>query len=175
MKGLQKMAYVNRAAVEPIIELLEKHYPGVFFVDPKRRVPIGVTVDDLVNDAFPVHRSLLEQTLEWYYSHVGIAYKTTAGSPVYNLKGKITGTVTEAAQYEAQKKLKAFHDKVNAQRNTLDTANNTRSEIRIVEKEIPPKIAPELVPLYEAMMGINPMFLGAGEGNRTLVISLEGW
>jgi hypothetical protein len=76
--------------------MLEEHYPGVFFADPRRRVPISVSVEDLIADGFPAARSLLEQTLDWYYQHVGIAYRTTIGSPVYNLQAKIIGKVTES-------------------------------------------------------------------------------
>jgi sRNA-binding protein len=114
---------MTRHDSERTIEALSELYPKTFFVDPRKRRPLKIGIEeDIARDVAADPGSELrgddvDDAISWYQSHLGYQYAcATAGASRVDLKGNAASKVTAAEARKAQQRIDEIHEEINARR-----------------------------------------------------------
>ena len=97
---------IPREDFKQILITLRKEFPGAFPKNEFRVFKKGIDLDILKSGVLKIGRTKLRTFLKIYTSHPMYIKTHVIGSNRYNLKGEVTGTVTEE-EYLNRKK---FHE-----------------------------------------------------------------
>jgi sRNA-binding protein len=182
---------LTREENENVIRMLCEHYPKTFFDEPKQRRPLKSDIEaDIIKDAnFAVAPEMIVAVIEWYRSHVSMAYATTmAGSKRIDLDGREVGTVTAQEALAAQQFVYEFNAAKNRQKATRSPvgilcdmhASGQISDCAVKKLEAPPMAstktrvattAPEFAPLWETLTAANAAVSGIGDPAMRAVVA----
>jgi sRNA-binding protein len=185
-----KHAMTRQDDYNQFILMLVDHYPKCFFEEGRLRRPLkqDIVTDIKKDTSFDVTPERITAAVQWYQSHIGYDYNTTAGAKRIDLQGRDAGTVTEQEALAAKQRIDDFHKMRNEKTAALGPVavlnkmytDHQISDDSVKKLDAPPlshktkatAIAPEFAALYETLTAASSAVINISDPTMRAVVVL---